>query len=286
MIADKNNRSKINRSPMDAVILQAIKEKENFMPTENNTKKQYESGHPKTLESWDKLIAQSEMLDQSRLNPPDDLKLQTMKDVRTETTGLQTTVGNSRADWRTIALDRATDIDRFDSLAAQAIAAFEARSASPEKAKDARGYVKKLTGKRAAVKKKVILDENGNPVLDLTDKGISAAQTSSAAKISTMYELVDYLEAQPEYAAVTKAGLTAADMRSFTDATQTKHTSSIASVAKLSTDRANRNKRFYLDTDSICERARRFKQLVGSEYGFNSPEYKAVKAIPFHKPKL
>ncbi len=255
------------------------------MPTENNPKKQYESGHPKTLESWNKLIAQSEMLDQPKLNPPDDLKLNAIKDFRDECTGLQTTVGNSRADWRTIALDRATDIDRFDSLAAEAIAAFEGRGASREKAKDARSYLKKLQGKRAKAKK-VELDENGNPILDLTDKGISAAQTSSAAKISTMYELIDYLEAQPEYASVTKPALLIAAMRSFVDDTQTKHTASINAVARLSTDRANRNKRFYLDTDSIHERARRFKQLVGAEYGFKSPEYQAVKAIPFHKPKL
>ena len=252
---------------------------------QKTVKKRYESGHPKTLESFDILIAKSELLDQVRLDPPADLELQALRDFHTLCTGLQTTVGNSRADWRTIALDRATDIDRFDSLAAEAISAFEARGATREQVKDARSYLKKLQGKRAKALK-IVLDSEGNPVLDESEKGISATQTSSAAQIATFYELIDYLEAQPIYADVKKVGLRIADLRGFVDSTQAKHTASIAAAAQLSDDRRQRNQRFYLDDDSIIERARRFKRLVGAEYGLLSQEYKEIKAIPFRKPKL
>lgn len=247
--------------------------------------KQYESGHPKLLESLGKLIAIDETLDQARLNPPAGLRLADLQAKRDAGTTLQTTVGNSRADWRTVALDRATDIEKFDSIAAEAVALFEGRGASKESVEDARGYVRKLQGRRLSAAKPAT-DENGNPVLDESPQGISAAQTSAAAKISTMYELIDFLEAQPKYAEVNKPGFTAAELRAFVDATQAKHDASLASVAKLSGDRRERNKFFYTDEDCICELARQFKALVGGAYGFKSPEYKAVNAIPFRKPKL
>jgi hypothetical protein len=246
--------------------------------------KQYESGHPKILESLGKLIAIDETLDQTRLNPPAELKLAALKAKRDSGTILQTGIGNSRADWRTVALDRALDIEKFDSIAAEAVALFEGRGAGKESVEDARSYVRKLQGRKLA--KPIEKDADGNPILDESEKGISAAQTSAAAKISTMYELIDFLEAQPKYAEVTKSGFTAAELRAFVDATQAKHDASLNSVAKLSNDRRERNKFFYLDDDNICELTRQFKALVGGEYGFKSPEYKAVNAIPFRKPKL
>ncbi len=244
---------------------------------------QYETGHPKILESLGKLIAINETLDQARLNPPAELKLSALKAKRDAGTVLQTAIGNSRAAWRTVALDRAADIDKFDSTAAEAVALFEGRGAGKESVEDARSYVRKLQGRKPGAAK-TEKDENGNPVLDESEKGISAAQTSAAAKISTMYELIDFLEAQPKYAEVNKQGFTAAELRAFVDATQAKHDASLNSVAKLSNDRRERNKFFYLDEDNICELARQFKALVAGAYGYKSPEYKAVNAIPFRKP--
>ncbi|MGC2237287.1 MAG: hypothetical protein WA584_14080 [Pyrinomonadaceae bacterium] len=241
--------------------------------------KQYESGHPKILESSGKLIAIDETLDKARLSPPAELKLSALKAKRDAGTIFQTGIGNSRADWRTSALDRAADIDKFDSVAAEAVALFEGRGAGKESVEDARSYVRKLQGRKLGAVKPA-KNKNGNPILDESEKGISAA------KISTMYELIDFLEAQPKYAEVTKSGFIAAELRAFVDATQAKHDASLNSVAKLANDRRERNKFFYLNDDCVCELARQFKALIGGAYGFKSPEYKAVNSIPFKKPKL
>jgi len=246
------------------------------------TKRQYESGHPKLVESLSKLIAIDETLDQTRINPPAGLTLVALKAKRDTAAELQAAVGNSRADWRTVALDRALDIDKFDSVAAEAVALFEGRGASLESVEIARGYVRKLQGRK--LKKAVEKDAEGNPILDESEKGISSAQTSAAAKLSTMYELIDYLEAQPKYAEVIKPGFTIAELRAFVDATQAKHDASLGSVAGLSDRRRARDKFFYTDEDCICELARQFKKLVAGEYGYNSSEYKAVNAIPFQRP--
>jgi len=246
-------------------------------------KKQYESGHAKLLESWDKLIAFSETLDQERLNPPDDLKLAALKAVAAQGGDLQLSVGNSRADWRTIALARAVIVDTFETRASQAVGQLAGRGASKETVKDARGYVRKLQGKRSKAKPQ---DNPETPDIDESEKGVSASQQSSAAMISTYFELLDFLEAQDAYAGVTKAELLIANLRAVGEEAQTKHEESIAAAAKLSSDRRERNKHFYLDAGCICELAARFKELVKGEYGAGSPEYKAVNAIKFKKAKL
>lgn len=256
------------------------------MPTEETNKKvkkQYETGHTKLLESLDRLIAVGATLDQVRLDPPDDLTIAALQARHASSTVLQNNVGNARADWRTVALVRAKDIDKFAPLAVEAVAALEARGASKETIKDARFYVRKLHGKRARPKAE---DDPETPELDESEKGVSASQQSAAAQLGTMNELIDFLEAQPLYTEVKTAKLLIPAMRAFVDGTQTNHTASIAAAASLTSSRNERNKDFYLDADNICDLAKRYKAMVKGEYGANSPEFKMVNEINFHKPRL
>lgn len=251
----------------------------------NKTKKQYESGHAKNLESLGKLIASSETFDQTILNPPSLLKISALMAMRATATALLQAVGNLRADWRTVALARAVYIDTFESIASQAVGQLAGRGASKETVRDARGYLRKLRGKSLTVKK---TDDPATPEIDESVKGISKSQQSNAAKIATFYELIDFLEAQPEYANVTKAGLTIADLRALVDAAQAKHDVSITAAAQLSAKRDERNKFFYLTPKiNIIDIALQFKELVkGSFGGVGSTEYKSVKGIRFRRPKL
>ena len=253
------------------------------MPNEVTPKKQNESGHAKLLESLDRLIANGSNLDQGRLDPPADLTIAALQAVLTQGTLLHGNVGNSKADFRTIALDRTTVVDKFDAVAAQSVGQLAGRGASVETVEDARSYVRKLQGARS--KPKATQDPN-SPNFDPTEKNISASQQSSAAKISNFLELVDFLEAQPEYADVRQSGVSIADLRALAQSAQTKHTASIAAVARLDTDRNDRNKFFYLDDGNICDLAARYKNLVKGVFGAGSVEYKTINAIPFKKRKL
>lgn len=242
-----------------------------------------DTGHAKILESLGKLIAQSETLDQSRLNPPPELKLAALKTLRDNATASQSQIGDSKAAWRTIALGRVTVVETLETLAAQAVAQLEARGASPKTVEQARGYVRKLQGKRSS---EAAVDDPATPDVDESEQSISASQRSSAALIANFNELVDFLEAQPAYAGVTKPALLVASLRATAASAQAKHDASIEAAATLSNDRIGRNKIFYLDAGNICDIAARFKNLVKGEYGASSPEYKAVNAIRFKKPKL
>lgn len=240
-------------------------------------------GHAKLLESLDKLIAFSKTLDQTRLNPPDDLTPAALQAVYDNAVALQAAVGNSKADWRTVALERQTEVDKFDSLAVQAVGLLSGRGASKESVEDARGYVRKIQGKRAA-SKKTIADKTALP--DESAKTVSSSEQSNAQKISNFSELIDFLEAQADYANVTQNGLKIDDLRSVADAAQTKHTVSINAATKLSNDRNERNKVFYLAPNNICDLAKRFKELVKGTYGAKSLEYQTVNSIPFKKAKV
>jgi hypothetical protein len=233
--------------------------------------------YSKMLESVTSLIAFQNTLDQAFLDPPPDQTVAAWTTLKTETTTLHQSVGNSKGDWRTIALDRATDADELASVASQSVALLESRGASAETIEDARFYVRKLQGRRKGPKP---VDDPSTPE-DESQSAVSASQQSNAARISTFLELVDFLEAQPEYAGVTREGFKIADLRDRGNSVQTKHDGSITAVNNLTSDRIARDKRFFDDEDSILKRSKRFKKLVGGAYGFASPEYKTINGIPF-----
>lgn len=249
------------------------------------TKKQYESGHAKNLESFGKLIAASETFDQAKLDPPAELAIAALNQTRSTGADLLQAVGNLRADWRTVALDRAVEVDSFESVASQAVGQLAGRGADKETVKDARGYVRKLQGKSLTIKK---TGDPNAPDVDESEQGISKSQQSSAAKLAVFNELIDFLEAQAEYAQVKQSGLTVVDLRSLAASAQAKHDSSIAAAVSLASKRGERNEFFYLaPKTNMIDRALQFKELVkGAFGGAGSVEYKLVKPIAFKRPKL
>lgn len=250
---------------------------------QKNKNKQYETGNAKILESLTRLIAFDETLDQVKLNPPPDLTLTELNALQTNAVTAQRDVGNARADWRTIALDRALGIEKFAPLASQVVGQLDGRGAGIETIKDAMFYVRKLQGRRA--KPKPPIDPNAPPTLDESEKGISASQQSAAAQLSIMFEFIDFIEAQTVSAGIKSAGLAAADLRAFAESVQAKHNASITAVADLTNKRGIRNELFYTHENNICDIAKRFKSLVRGEYGATSVEFKTVNAISFKKTK-
>jgi hypothetical protein len=236
--------------------------------------------YSKMLEHLDQMIAFEQTLDLVKVDPAPDLMPDALTTLRAEATVLHNAVGNAKGDWRTATLDRTTNTDTLASRASQAVAALESRGASAEKVEQARFYVRKLQGRRAGEKP---LDDPSTPDIDESEKGISAAQTSNAAKISTFSELVDFLEAQVEYASVKNPELTITAMRNFAVSVSGKHDTSITTATTLSSKRIERDKVFFDNEGSIVNRAKRLKKAVGAAYGFDSPEYKTINSISFQK---
>lgn len=181
---------------------------------------------------------------------------------------------------RTTAHDRTLDVDKVPALAARAVALFIAAGADKARVEQARTYLRKLQGKRAAPK---AVDDPNTPDVDESEKSISASQQSDAAMLANFLLLIDYLNAQPEYNKLTEPELKIADLQAFHTATQTKHDASISAAAEETDAKSDRDKRFYTDADSAYMRITGIKNYVKSVYGANSPEYKTIKGIAFRK---
>jgi hypothetical protein len=232
------------------------------------------------LESLGEMIAFEGTLDLVKVDPAPDLMPAALTAFRAEATGLHASVGNSKGDWRTATLDRTTDADKLASMASKAVAALEAKGASAEKIEQARFYVRKLQGKRAGARP---VDDPLTPDVDESENSISASQQSNAAKISNSYELIDFLEAQSEYALVNNPELKISAYRAFVDSVAAKHDLSINAAATLSSNRIKRDKVFFDNPDSILNRAKRLKKAVAQAYGFDSAEYKTINAIEMRR---
>jgi len=230
------------------------------------------------LESLAEMIAFEETLDLVKVDPAPDLTPEALTALRVEAATLHAAVGNSKSDWRTVTLERAMEAGLLASKASKAVALLEAKGASAETIEQARFYVRKLQGRRAAP---AVVDDPSTPDVDESEQSISASQQSNAAKISTSYEFIDFLEAQSEYASVNNPELRIAAYRAFVDSVSTKHDASIDAQTTLTSDRIKRDKVFFDNPDSILNRAKRLKKAVGGAYGFNSPEYRTINAIRF-----
>lgn len=234
----------------------------------------------KNLESLLHLADFEDTLDAAKLDAPPDLLPAALRAHHAAAETWQKTVGNSKGDWRTVTLDRATDADRLASMAAESLALLEGRGASADKIEDGRFYVRKLQGRRATP---AAVDDPTTPGVDESESSISTSQQSNAARIANFLEYLDWLEPQSEYQSVKAAGKTVADMRDFGEAVQAKHNLSINAATKLAADRIARDKLFFDDSDSVINLGKRVKKIIGGAYGFDSPEYDTANAIPFHR---
>lgn len=245
------------------------------MPSQN------ERGHARNLEALSRLIAAVQTLDPTRYDPPNaDLEIASLQAQHADGAAVAGSLSDRRAGWRTKAKDRAFDVDKLPARAARAVALFASTDADKEKVAQARTYLRKLQGKRAKTKP---ADDPATPG-DESEAAISASQQSSAQMLNHFLGLVDFLEAQSEYAALNVPELRTADLRSFATPIQAKHDDSITAAAEVSAALIERDRVYYDNPDSIIKRAARVKEYVKAVFGANSPEYKMVNDINFRKP--
>lgn len=242
-----------------------------------------DTGHAKILESFERLIANGARLDQTRLDPPSELKPLAMQLIHTHGTRLQTSVENAKAAYRIVALECRAEMENFIVLASASAARLTARGASAETMARARGLFRRIEGKSRGPNGRLDpASTNYSP----TEKNIAASHRRGALKISAYLELVELLENQSGLAGAVHAAPKISDLRAAGVCAQTKHAASIERAAALTNHRHMRSRFFYLDPGNLCELAARYKRLVKNAFGAKSPEYKTINAIPFKKTGL
>lgn len=159
-------------------------------------------------------------------------------------------------------------------LSTRLVNALETTDAAKEKVKDAKGYNRKLQGKRASTPTTPTDPNTPAP------NTISTSQQSYDQQIQHFAGLISVLESEASYAPneteLQIDNLTA----KHTDLT-TKNGAVATAYATVSNARIGRNKALYHDNNGLVTIAGEVKKYVKSVFGATSPEYAQVKGIVF-----
>ena len=156
--------------------------------------------------------------------------------------------------------------------------AFQTTDATTEKINDAKGFNRKIQGKRAS---KIDTPVDPNAPAPTT---ISSSHQSYDQLIQHFAGLISVLQSEPTYTPnendLKIATLTAkqADMTAKNTALATAYTA-------VSNSRINRDKVLYKETTGLVPIATDVKKYIKAVFGASSAEYRQVKSIEFTKPR-
>ena len=174
--------------------------------------------------------------------------------------------------------DRLTAFSNLKSLSTRLVNALETTDASPEKIADAKGFNRKMQGKRASSS-----DAPTDPSTPAPTT-ISASQQSYDQQIQHLAGLISVLQSEPSYTPneneLKIVTLTAkqADLTAKNNAVATAYTN-------ISNSRILRDKTLYDINTGLVDIAAEVKKYVKSLFGASSPEFAQVKGIEFKKAK-
>lgn len=173
--------------------------------------------------------------------------------------------------------ENAAEFSDVRPLATQLVNALEATDAIPAKIKDAKGFNRKLQGKKAA-KLTEQIDIN-TPAPD----SISASQLSYDQQIQHLTGLNSVLISEPTYIP-NEAPLKTATVATKIATLTTKNKAVATAFTKISNSRIKRDKTIYLPETGMVDVAYKVKKYVKSAFGASSPEFKQISGIPFKRP--
>jgi len=170
--------------------------------------------------------------------------------------------------------DRVEAFDRLRSLSTRLVNALETTDANKDKIDDAKGFNRKLQGKRASKIEEPVDPNQPAP------KTISSSQQSYDQLIQHFEGLISVLESEPSYAPnETDLKVTALNAKA-TDLKDKNNKVAVAYTA-VSNSRIDRNKTLYKDDSGLVDIATEVKKYIKSVYGAKSPEFGQVKGIAF-----
>ncbi|KMQ68298.1 hypothetical protein [Chryseobacterium koreense] len=174
--------------------------------------------------------------------------------------------------------ERISAFDGLKSLSTRLVNALQTTDATPETIEDAKGFNRKMQGKKASTNQ-IPTDPNAP-----APNTISTSQQSYDQLIQHLAGLISVLEAEPSYTP-NETDLQVATLQNKISDLTAKNTAVATAYANISNSRIARNKTLYTDSTSLVETANEVKKYIKSVYGATSPEYAQVKGIEFKKPK-
>lgn len=237
-----------------------------------------ETGHSKNVANLTDLIAFVTGYGATYNPSKTALKLASLNTLATTAQTALADVVSKNTAYNNAVNERVQAFDGLKALSTRLVNALETTDATTEKISDAKGFNRKLQGKRASTPQ-APTDPNAP-----APNTISASQQSYDQLIQHFAGLISVLQSETTYTPNENDLKIATLTAKQTDLT-TKNTGVATAYTLVSNSRINRDKLLYKDSTGLVDIATEVKKYIKSIYGATSPEYAQVKGIEFKKVK-
>lgn len=237
-----------------------------------------EVGHAKNVANFQDLIAFVTGYGPTYNPTKTALKLATLNTLLAASQTKLTDVVTKNTAYNNAVNERLEAFSNLKSLSTRLINALETTDATPQKIKDAKGFNRKMQGKKAASTAKPADPNTPAP------NTISASQQSYDQQIQHLAGIISVLQSEPSYTP-NETDLKIATLSTKQADLITKNNAVSTTYTGVSNSRIARDKTLYnLDTGLVVT-ATEVKKYIKAVFGASSPEFAQVKGIEFKKAK-
>jgi hypothetical protein len=238
-----------------------------------------ETGHAKNVANFQNLINFVNSYGPTYNPAKDKLKIPNLNTIATNAETNLANVALKNTEFNNAINNRAMAFENLRSLATRLVNALETTDASRKMIEDAKGFNRKLQGKRAGA---IPRHTNENEPAPVT---ISTSQQSYDQQIQHFRALIMVLQSEESYQP-NEAELKIDTLTAKQNELLVKNNAVSVAHTGISNARIARNKALYNDTTGLVDIAFEIKKYIKSAYGATSPEFKQVNAIEFKKREI
>ncbi|MCL9806596.1 hypothetical protein NAT51_13755 [Flavobacterium amniphilum] len=235
-----------------------------------------ETGHAKNLANFQTLIEFVSGYGNTYNPSKETLKIPQLNLIATNAHAKLSDVTQKNTDYNNTVNDRILAFQNLRTLSTRLINALQATHASKETIKDAKGYNRKLQGKRA-LSATIIPDLNTPAPVK-----ISTSQQSFDMQVQHFNGLISVLQSEISYKP-NESELKITALTSKQSDLEAKNREVSVAYVNVSNSRIMRDRTLYDSEIGLVDVATEVKKYVKSVYGTRSPEFEMIKGIRFRK---
>lgn len=238
----------------------------------------FETGHAKNVANFKSLIDKLNHFGTTYNPPKDTLKIPHLTTIVNKARIELANVIEKNSDFNVAIANRTQAFQDLQSLSTRLVNTLKITDASPQRIDDAKGFQRKLQGRRAS---KIVEHTDLNTP---APKIISASQQSYVQQVQHFMGLIAVLKSEASFKPnenelkIETLIAKQTELIEKNDAVSEAH-------ASIGNARNQRNQLFYDKDNGLVPIALEVKDYVKAAYGARSTQYKEISGIPFKKEK-
>ncbi|MCL9805385.1 hypothetical protein NAT51_07620 [Flavobacterium amniphilum] len=233
-----------------------------------------ETGHAKNVANFQNLINCLSSYGTNYNPAKDTLKIPHLNTIAIKAQNDLFNVIDKKTNFNNAVINRSRAFENLLSLSTRLVNALKATDAPPQRVDDAKGFQRKMQGKRA---KAIAMPVDENQPVPVT---ISTSQRSYDQQIQHFAGLISVLKSEESYKP-NEGELKIETLTAKQNELLVKNNEVSVAHTFISKARIERNETFYSNNSGLVDTALEIKNYVKSAYGANSPQYKQISGIQF-----